>query len=98
MTAQEQHLREMLGRRHVSPAIIDRVVRLNPQHVRGQNLRGIHYKPNPRWLSGWYGKGEFIAKHGAEAWARIPKACKHKQGRREFVSREAVQDQVWLHG
>lgn len=97
--ARRAGLLAMLTRRHVSPAIIERVERLSYPYDEGRILRGIHYTTNgdkePVWLGGFWRKGEFIRKHGAEAWRDLPRRSIMKRGRREYVTREAVVGQLW---
>jgi hypothetical protein len=40
-------------------------------------------------------KGEFLAKHGRDAFDRLPKTAILKSGRRVYISREAVEDRAW---
>lgn len=51
-------------------------------------------KRNPCFERDWVRKGEVLAQYGAEAWAKLPRHGIHKQGRREFVSRECLQDSL----
>jgi hypothetical protein len=82
----------MLRRRHVAPAIIERVLRLNPNHEPGERLRGIHYKRDPRWQSDWWSRGDVIRRFGREAIARLPAWAVRKDGKRVYYTREAVED------
>lgn len=84
-----------------SPEIRARILRINP-----------NYEPGA-WLNGWHPgftvsrecayrrvmtKGQFIRKHGREAWNILrnhhPRAW-YRLGRRFFVTREAVEDRLW---
>jgi len=44
----------------------------------------------------YVGKGAFIRMHGRSAWERIPSSYRVKHGKREYVAREAIDDNVWL--
>lgn len=73
---------------HVSPAIIERVLRLNPNPESGTKLRGIHYKDaaHSYRFARFVSKGRFIRRYGREAFERIPTRELHKDGRRIYVS------------
>lgn len=86
---------DMLARRHVSPEIIDRVLRLNPNPQEGVRLRGLHRYSSPCWEYDWVSKGAFVREFGREAWSAMPIEEIRKRGKRAFVTREAVLDRVW---
>jgi hypothetical protein len=73
----------------VSPDIIDRVVRLNPNPVEGDRMRGIHYKcqDDPRVWFGAVGKGEFIRRFGRAAFQALNSTAILKRGRRVYIRR-----------
>lgn len=80
-------------------AIIDRVERLNQNYKAGDKIRGIvHAKTawHMRMTRDVVGKGEFIKQHGRTAWDRIPRSYKNRSGKRYYVVREAVEDNVWM--
>lgn len=92
-------LEERLRSRGVGRAIIDRVLRLNPNPREGQRLRGIHFKQTyrvRRFFMDFVSKGEFIRQYGRPVWDRIPMAYIEKDGKRSYVSRRAVEDNVWM--
>jgi hypothetical protein len=76
-----------------------RILRLNPNLKQGTRLRGWHptqtAKQNAAW-HGWVSKGAFIREHGRETWEAIPNGAKIKEGRRQYVSREFMDDHLWL--
>lgn len=86
----------ILGERHVSPAIIERVLRLNPEPEEGRLLRGIHYKGqrDPRVWFGMIGKGAFIRRCGRAAYDALPREAKYKDGRREYLRNAYVWSQL----
>lgn len=77
----------------VSEAIVERVLRLNPDPREGYRLRGFHYKDGRGWglMTGMIQKGEVLQCHGREVWDRIPRSEWVKKGRRVWVSRWAVE-------
>lgn len=81
---------DFLQSRGVSPAIIERVVRLNPDHEPGSVLRGIHYSNtgDPRWTCGATTKGDFIRKYGRSAFESFLTAALIKRGRRVYIRRQ----------
>jgi hypothetical protein len=87
----EADLRRMLGERKVAPEIIERVVRLNPNAVEGDMLRGIHYKcrDDLRWW-GYVPKGQYLRRFGREAFGRLRPEAIRKRGRRVFIAHSAV--------
>ena len=89
---------ERMLARGVGAEIVGRVRRLNASYRRGEKIRGIHRKANPRWLFGWVSKGELIRRHGRSAWESVPEECRRKDGRREYITNEAYLDNVWLEG
>lgn len=87
-------LEAALKAKRVSPEIISRVMRLNPEASHGRPLRGVHYTQGSAVLMmwGWISKGDVIRKHGREGFERLPREVIHKRGKRVYVSREAVLD------
>lgn len=88
------HLREQ----NVGEAIIERIVRLNPVLERGKMLRGYHRTPTAQlmfWTRGFVSRTRFCRRYGREAWDRIPPGCFVKHGKRKYLPREAMEDQVW---
>jgi hypothetical protein len=80
-------LEQRLRARKVGEAIIERVLRLNPEPRVGVRLRGLHYKEGAAWglPRGLIQKGEVLRRYGREAWARIPRERWVKDGRRVWV-------------
>lgn len=78
--------------RGVSPAIVERVVRLNPDPEPGRALRGIHYKDDRAWalMYGHMRKGAFIRRYGREAFDAVDPQDIRKRGRRVLVSIRAI--------
>jgi hypothetical protein len=88
-----------MRRRGVSPAIIERVLRLNgPEDIGSfKPLRGIHYKPGSWWglPRGLVQKGEILRRHGREVWDAIAAEAHVKNGRRVWVSYRDYDRAVW---
>lgn len=86
-----RHLRA----RGVSEAILERVIRLNPNPVEGERLRGLHLTAMESremfWLYDCIGKGEFLRRYGRDAFARVPRQHLRKRGRRVYVTRIGLQ-------
>lgn len=78
-----------LREQNISPAIIERVLRLNPNPRRGYLLRGIHYKnyDSPRFTMDCTTKGEVLRRFGRDVFDRIPKDRWIRRGRRIWVNR-----------
>lgn len=87
-------IRQRLTERHVSPAIIERVLRLNPTYTPGVRLRGIHYKGlnDPGLWWGFISKGECIRRFGRAWFQAVPRHEIRKYGKRVYVRREYVED------
>lgn len=83
---------------HVSPTILERVERLNPNHREGGRARGIYRKPTAARIAryGYMSKGQFLRQHDPILWKLIPSGCIVKQGRRKFLRLQDCEDQVWL--
>jgi hypothetical protein len=47
------------------------------------------------WLD-HMGKGRFIKTYGRDAWNRLPRSAIVKEGKRAFVTREAILDNLWM--
>ena len=87
---------EILTKRHCCPMVVERVTRLNPQGWDlGSVPRGWNRRRNPSWFSGKIGKGHFIRQFGRAAWEAMPRCCISRHGRRQYVDREAVEDDLW---
>lgn len=83
-------------RRGVGAARRERILRLNPNGVLpGTWPRGMGQPARFNWASWQIGKGRFIREYGRAAWDALPPVCKGKQGKREWVSMEAVEDRAW---
>lgn len=48
-----------------------------------------------KWHIDVVGKGEFLKKFSADKWKAFAPCMINKNGRREFVTRETVEDQLW---
>lgn len=83
---------------HMKPEVRARVLRLNPDYHEGDRLRGHHPSPPKRyrWDMNGLSQGEFIRRHGRDAWRAIPNGLKYKDGRRRWIDRRAMQDNVHL--
>lgn len=78
---------------HVSDDIIARVVRLNPNLVEGQRLRGFHYKRTfEPWMQPCVSRGRAIRLYGRSAVEALPRASVFRRGRRKYITQEAVWD------
>lgn len=90
----EASVRAWLGARHVSPEIIDRVIRLNPRLVEGEKLRGFHYTGNsdPQIHYDCMAKGAFIRRYGRAAWERVAARGVIKRGHRKYVTHVAAME------
>jgi hypothetical protein len=90
MSPQLAALVDALRARKISEAIIERVIRLNPNFNPGCYARGLHLtgreKAEMFWMSGSIQKGEFIQRYGREAFASIPSDGLCKRGRRVYVT------------
>lgn len=92
------NLEQVLIQRKITPAVRERILRLNPNPREGQLLRGYH--PNNhfrywRYTLDCVPKGEFIRKHRRKAWDALPNGLKYKDGRRRWVSRKTLLDNEW---
>lgn len=82
----------------VSPSIIERVLRLNPDYTPGRRLRGIHRSTDERdhmcLQRGFVTKGWVIRRYGREGFDKLPRGLwsAERCGKRLYVSREAVRD------
>jgi hypothetical protein len=86
-----ERLEHWLVVQRVSPAVRERVMRLNPFPREGELPRGWHPKNTGRRINiDACGKGEFIRLYGREAFARVPRTALFKDGRRVFVSATAL--------
>jgi hypothetical protein len=83
-----------LDRRKVCKTVRDRVLRLNKTFPEGCIPKGWHRKPTYRndWSRDVVGKGEFLRKFGRSTWERLLPGLIRKDGRREYVSQETIQD------
>jgi hypothetical protein len=89
-------LEAAMRRRGVGAARIERVMRLNPNGVEQGSLpRGLGQPARRNWGMWQIGKGRFIRHFGRAAWDGLPPICKGKQGKRAYVSEEAVTDRAW---
>ena len=78
------------------PTVTARLRRLNPHPQQGMIARGWH----PKGRRGMYfwdrvGKREFLKRFGREAWEAMPNGLKIKDGRRQYISRVNVEDEIW---
>lgn len=95
---QRENVRRMvesdLRRMHVHPDIIARVLRLNPNPMHGDRLRGIHYKDGAHGyrFARFMSKGRFIRRYGREAFERIPPRELHKDGKRAYIAAQTARD------
>lgn len=89
-------LLKRMAERGVSDRVMERVAKLNPRGVpEGSRPRGYRRRESPRWLRGWVGNGEFIRKHGRDAWGCVPREDRRNDGRRQYITREAYLDHTW---
>lgn len=81
-------LRQHLGAHHVSPEIIDRIIRLNPELREGASLRGWNYKRfrEPGINLDCISKGRFLQRFGRSAYESLPASAFMKRGRRVYVT------------
>lgn len=81
-------LESQLREAKVSEAIIERVMRLNPDPHPGARLRGIHYKRafGPSRYEGWCSRSQVIREYGRDAWDEIDPRYLRKHGRRQFAA------------
>jgi hypothetical protein len=93
MEADLQLLLDWMKQRGISPAIIDRVKRLNPNYQRCEFPRGM--RPRLPQLLPTVGRGEFLRTHGREAYDSIPRMYIIKDGRRRRITAQAVRMRVW---
>ena len=49
-------------------------------------------------MQGYVTKGEFMRKFGRAAFEALPTTAIRKNGRRKFVTYEAVEDESWRRG
>lgn len=92
-------LGDKLRARGLGEAIVGRIMRLNPDPKPFDILRGLHLAPTlhrEALRADVLGKRDFIVKVGRDAWDRLPKHCVRKNGRRKYVTREAVLDKLWM--
>jgi hypothetical protein len=94
-------LLKLFERRKVGPAVRERILKFYPTgHAPdGERLRGWHPAPtlhNVAFYRDVMGKRAFISKFGRAAWAAMPAYSKLKDGRRQYVHRSAVDDNLWL--
>lgn len=93
------NLETRLRKHHVGEAIIQRVLRLNPDSHEGQRLRGIQRQetlPVKQFYRACVGKGEFIRRFGRPAWEWLKEyGWYDRDGRRVMISQEVVQDRLW---
>lgn len=88
---------QWLSRR--GPAVRERILRLNCTIAPGQRPRGWNPQPTKlarEWNSGAVSKGDFIRKFGRATWDRIPREYYVRDGKRCYLTREAVMDRVWM--
>lgn len=92
VSAEAVQLEWWLRKQHVSPHIIERVLRLNPEGGRRLRLRGLHRKESGRhlWTVDAASKGEIIRRFGREVFDRIPRDAHIKRGRHIFVNSRDV--------
>lgn len=89
------HVVQVMRLRHVSERIIERVIRLNPDHRWGMRLRGVHYSSHRAVYMDCVSKGRVIREKGRDVWNKVPRWCIHKQGKREYISRNDYVDNIW---
>lgn len=85
--------------RGIGEAVRARVLRLNPNPRDGEILRGWHPAPTAARFCLYndvVSKRAFIRKHGRDAWDRLPRDAIHRDGRRAYVTRYAIEDRLWL--
>lgn len=84
----------------VSQAIVERVMRLNPNPDQGQMPRGIHFKRHyePAYWEGWVPIRAAEKRFGTDVVAAVPKDEIRKSGRRRYVHMRAVQRVRWELG
>jgi hypothetical protein len=71
-----------------SPAVLDRIMRLNKTIKEGARVRGWNPAPTLKALRTTRditGKREFIRIHGRGMWGQVPKDAKWKSGKREYI-------------
>lgn len=86
----------VMKERGVGEARMARIIRLNPNGFpQGTIPRGYGQPARLNWATWQIGKGRFIREHGRAAWDALPAIAKSKQGKREWVSEEAVVDRAW---
>lgn len=101
MTPAQVELYERGKERGIGAAVLSRIVRLNPNWDEATQPRGWHPAPSSRTMMlaahNMVGKQHFIKVYGgsAAAWKAIPNGLKHKYGRREYLRREDVLDNIW---
>jgi hypothetical protein len=80
-----------------TPAVRERIERLNPKRVPGTAIRGYH--PHKRSVDYSFGHMSFrmvFAIYGREAWDKMP-ACEFvRSGKRRAIRIEALQDCLWM--
>lgn len=94
VSAEAVQLEWWLRKEHVSPHIIERVLRLNPDGgKRFRRLRGLHRtEPGRRlWTVDAISKGEVIRRFGREVFDRVPRWAYIKRGRRRFATQRDVE-------
>ena len=79
-----------------TPAVRERIIRLNPVLRDGERIRGYH--PHRRagdYYSPRISKGQFIQKYGREAWAQLPSWAINHDEHRKNVNYEFERDMFW---
>jgi hypothetical protein len=97
MTPAQTELDRVCRERGIGDAVRSRIVRLNPNYKPGLMPRGYYPRPNRylKFAHDLMSKGEFIHRHGRAAWDALPNGIKWRDGRRQFIGREAYLDNIW---
>jgi hypothetical protein len=98
MTPAQVQLYESGKRRGIGPTVLSRIVRLNPNWQERTPPRGWHPAPSLEWarMRNLVGLQDFIKGGGTvKAWRAIPNGLKWKEGRRRYITRETLLDNIW---
>jgi len=98
VTPEQRRLDEVCRRRGIGTSVRERIIRLNPKTKSGGSVRGWHPTRGNRYHRVFYdhvSKGEFIRRHGRDAWDSLPNGLIWRDGRRCYIERAPYLDNVW---
>lgn len=92
-------LEDAMERRGMKPEVRARIRRLNPRYIGAGRIRGYRERETLSLMHcsiDVMGKREFITKYGRAAWDKLLPDEMFRSGKRRYVYREAVLDNVWM--